>query len=427
MVDETDDQSAEDTQGRADTGETAEEQQEPDGRDGHDRKRLWRIIVEAVVSLGAMVVVLMWLAGVFEHKIEPGLLEPTTRSAAGKTAVEVKKYSVPRYEWAVGTIKAVNETALGSKLLAKVVEVKVKAGQFVKKNEVLVRLDDRDLQARVAQAKSAVEAAEARRNQARVDHERIMRLAERQAASEHEISTAGNELKKASAQLQQAKESLREAETILSYATIRAPFDGIIVDKNCDVGDMVVQGRILVRLYDRLQFVATVRESLAEHLKVGQGLYAYVPAVNKVCRGTVSEIVPQAEVASRSFDVKLIGPCAPGIYSGMFGRMFIPLGREEVILIPKSSIVRVGQLELVDVEDAGGVRRRSIQVGRSFGDYVEVLSGLNEGEKVLVPSSAAAATPGPPSDFLQSISQADSRAFCPVPVRSRTRPTGQQQ
>jgi hypothetical protein len=100
----------------------------------------------------------------------------------------------------------------------------------------------------------------------------------------------------------------------------------------------------------------------------------------------VSEIVPEAQSASRSFQVKVTGPCPTGIYSGMFGRILIPLDEEEVLVIPREAVRHVGQLELVEVVDRGLAARRAIRTGRTFGEDVEVLSGLREGEKVALPA-----------------------------------------
>jgi RND family efflux transporter MFP subunit len=363
----------------------------PEDQEPEHRGRGFRmVIIESAIALAAVVIVLLGLAGVFHRKVDTSPVAASAPRAAESGAVPVAAtmYSMPRYEWAVGTVQAVNETALGSKLLAKVEQVNVKAGEKVVKGQVLFKLDDRDLQARVAQARSAIDGAQAQLNQAQVDYDRIMRLSKQNAVTEHEISSATNQLQAATAQVQQSRQALQESETILSYATIQAPFDGLVVDKRVEVGDTVSPGQIVVKLYDpsRMQFVATVRESLAQNLKIGQSLPTYIEAINKLCLGTVSEIVPQADVASRSFDVKLVGPCPPGMYTGIFGRMFIPLGKEEVLLIPKAAISKVGQLDLVDVQIENRVQRRTVQTGRTFGEYVEVLSGLQPGEKVLVSS-----------------------------------------
>ena len=93
--------------------------------------------------------------------------------------------------------------------------------------------------------------------------------------------------------------------------------------------------------------------ALAYRLKVGQMIGVKVETLNHACEGVVSEIVPEAQSASRSFQVKVAGPCPPGIYSGMFGRILIPLGEEKILVIPAKAVRQVGQLELVDVVEKG--------------------------------------------------------------------------
>jgi len=372
------------------SGEATEEQTEHKKQRPADGKTVRRVIIECAITLIVLVLVLMYLAGVFHRKVGTDLLDAPKHTVVDKVPFEVTLTTLPRYEWAVGTIRAVNETSIGSKLLAKVVQIDIKAGQAVQKGQILAKLDDRDLQTRVEQAKSEVEAAEAAQNQAQVEYDRIMELEKKQAASAHEISTVKNQLRTAVAGLKRAQDALEEAQTVLSYATIRAPFDGVVVDKNVDTGDMVAPGQILARIYDptQMQLVATVRESLARKLAMGQTISGQVPAIDLLCQGTITEIVPQTQAGSRSFDVKVVGPCPPNIYSGMFGRILIPLGDEQVILIPESAVTTVGQLDLVDVVEPQGPSRRTIQTGRTFADYIEVLSGLNPGEKVFVPASA---------------------------------------
>jgi RND family efflux transporter MFP subunit len=176
---------------------------------------------------------------------------------------------------------------------------------------------------------------------------------------------------------------------MLDCATIRSPIDGIVIDKKIDVGDMVSPGQILVTLFDpkRMQLVASVRESLTRRLRVGQSIGVQVEGLNKVCEGKVSEIVPEAQSASRTFQVKVTGPCPAGIYTGMFGRILIPLDEEQVLVIPRRAVREVGQLELVEVVENGQLSRRAIRIGRTFGEDVEVLSGLREGEQVVLPES----------------------------------------
>jgi RND family efflux transporter MFP subunit len=335
----------------------------------------------------ATIVLLLWLAGKFAPKV-PVAVE-SSRSASADVAghvVPVRLIRLPRSESAVGTIRAVHETSIGSRLLARVEEVNLKAGQEVKAGDVLVRLNDTDLQARLQQAKAAVTHAEATRAQAANDEQRYAKLAESKAISRQEYEKIQTALQAADADLLQARESVKEVDAMLAWASIRSPLTGIVIDKKVDVGDMVTPGQILTTLFDpkRMQLVASVRESLTRQLRVGQDIGVQVEGLGKQCSGTVSEIVPEAQSASRTFQVKVTGPCPEGIYTGMFGRILIPLEEEEVLVMPRQAVRKVGQLELVDVVERGAANRRAIRTGRTLEDDVEVLSGLREGEQVVV-------------------------------------------
>jgi RND family efflux transporter MFP subunit len=335
----------------------------------------------------AVIVLLLWLAGKFAPKV-PVAVEPSrpaSADVAGQVA-PVRLVRLPRSESAVGTIRAVHETSIGSRLLARVEEVNLKAGQEVKAEDVLVRLNDTDLKARLEQAKAAVTGAEATRAQAANDEQRYAKLAESKAISRQEHEKTATALQEADANLLQARESVKEVAAMLEWATIRSPLTGIVIDKKVDVGDMVTPGQILATLFDpkRMQLVASVRESLTRQLLVGQEIGVQVEGLGKQCSGTVSEIVPEAQSSSRTFQVKVTGPCPEGIYSGMFGRILIPLEEEEVLVVPRRAVRKVGQLELVQVAEQGAANRRAIRTGRTLENDVEVLSGLREGEQVVV-------------------------------------------
>jgi RND family efflux transporter MFP subunit len=336
------------------------------------------------------VLLMLWLAGVFRPKIDESVsFAPPPRPVGDRPVVEVRTIRVPNIESAVGTIRAVHEAAVASKLLARVVEVSVQAGQTVQKDDVLVRLDDADLKARLQQAQAAVAAASAARDQARVESDRIEKLRELNQAAPIEFDRVQSALKAAEADLIRAEQARTEAETILAYATVRSPIDGTVVDKRVEAGDTAQPGQVLLNLYDptRMQLVARVRETLTQRLAVGQDIEVRIEALDKQCTGRISEIVPEAQTASRSFSVKVTGPCPPGIYSGMFGRLLIPLDDQDVLVVPKDAVRRVGQLDLVDVVDpkANALRRRIVQLGELINGDIQVLAGLRAGEKVALP------------------------------------------
>lgn len=333
-----------------------------------------------------VLMLLMWMSGKFHSKVGSGAGQKETRKVDGRI-VPVRLVNMPLMESAAGTVQAVHETTISSKLLSRVMEMKVKAGQLVKKDEVLMKLDDTDLRAKLQQAKSSVSMAEAAYNQSVADEKRLGSLTKSGAVSKQEYDKTVTKMKSADAELKRAKEAVNEVQSILDYATILSPMDGTVIDKKVDVGDTVVPGQALVRIFDpaRMQMVSSVREAHAIRLKPGQEIGVKVDSMNKICNGTVSEIVPESSSSSRTFLVKVTGPCPAGIYSGMFGRIYIPLADEQVLVIPSKAVRKAGQLEMVDVAENGSAVRRSVRTGRTFGDDVEVLSGLKEGENVVVP------------------------------------------
>lgn len=336
------------------------------------------------------ILLLLWLAGVFKPKIGGPAATYTARPLpVDAPRAVVERMRRPRVEAAVGTIRPVHETAVASKLLAKVLEVNVQAGQLVKKGDVLVRLQDDDLQAGLRQAEAVLAASRVALERAQIEYDRVKPLYEAGSASKNEFDQADTALRAARAQVERDTQARIQAETLLEYATVRSPIDGKIIDKRTEVGDTAQPGGVLLTLYDptRMQLVASVRESLTQRLEVGQTIGVQIESMGMTCEGRISEIVPEAQSASRTFAVKVTGPCPPGIYPGMFGRLLVPLDDEDVLVVPAAAVRRVGQLDLVDVVERGAsgeqTRRRVVQLGRTFDDRVEVLSGLREGEQVL--------------------------------------------
>jgi hypothetical protein len=131
----------------------------------------------------------------------------------------------------------------------------------------------------------------------------------------------------------------------------------------------------------RLGLAARIRsllEPAASLPAVGQG------ALGIECRATVREIVPESQAATRTFQVKVTGPCPPGVTSGMFGRISVPLDEESLLVLPERAIRRVGQLAMVDLVADGRIERRAIRLGRAIDGDREVLSGLRAGDRVMI-------------------------------------------
>ncbi len=340
----------------------------------------------AAIGIVAVSYLLMVLAGAFTEKVHDASPASPQSLPDNAQIATVRSLTRPRFESAVGSIEPIHESSVASKILARVSEVKVNAGQTVEEGEVLIRLNDEDLLARLKQAEAQRDAASAQVQQAAADLGRAQQLVAARAISTAEVESAVTADKTSRAELDRAERAVEEANVVLAYSIVTAPFSGVVVEKKVQAGDTVIPGQTLLTIYDpnQMQLVANVRESLAMKLKVGQQLPAKLDALEHQCLAVIREVVPQADIGSRSFQVKVSGPCPSGIYSGMFGRLLLPLEDETISLVPAAAIRRVGQLTLVDVVEAGSTLRRNVRIGRTLGDEVEVLSGLTVGEVVLL-------------------------------------------
>jgi len=342
-----------------------------------------------IVGLLAMVAVIAWMSGFFNSRLAPGQVEVRRRHLRqGRETDVVREVTKDYFEEAVGTLKSAARTLVASKVLARIEQITVSAGDEVHRGDILVELASGDLDARLHQAEEMLSAAEATRTEADTSLERARRLREE---SPNVISPERFDEIKARAEVARAEsarsmQALTEAQVMISYATIRSPQDGRVVDRQAEPGDMAQPGQPLLVLYDAnaLRLEAPVAESLAVRLKSGDKLTVNLDAVDRSVDAVIDEIVPQAVAPSRSFLVKAAISGSPDLYEGMFGRMLIPIGPRRYLRLPQRAVQRIGQLEYVDVvDDDETIERRYIKTGREGSPgHVEVLSGLNAGDRV---------------------------------------------
>ncbi len=352
---------------------------------------VWRL-VKSVVPLGVgllgLVAVIAWLAGAFEEKIEPRREEMAVATLSGQPTDVVHEVTKDYIEEAVGTLKAASRTVVSAKILAAIEEITVVAGDQVEGGDLLIRLDNNELDARLRQAEQALAAAQATRAEAELNYDRIRRLIEANVETEAAFDEARRRLDVARAEVLRSEEANREARVLLAYTEITAPRAGRIVDRLAEPGDMARPGEPLLVLYDAtsLRLEAPVLEHLAVQLRPGDQLAVYVDALGSEFDATIDEIVPQADAPSRSFLVKATVPRSEDLYEGMFGRLRIPAGTRRHLCLVVDAIREIGQLEMVDVVlPDGRLERRLIKTGRlGMPGRIEVLSGLKAGERVVL-------------------------------------------
>lgn len=348
--------------------------------------------------------------------IEPGTHEkaPGPPVAAQAAVLEVSE-APGRYD-AVGTVHAELSSTLASKLMGVVRKVNVREGDRVAAGDVLVEIDPRQVEAQARQASAGLaaarqalaaalsgkKAAEAQAKLAGTTYERYVKLKEKNSVSRQEFDEAKARADEAAAALAQAQAGVEAATHRVAQAQaglagaqvgekdslVTAPYDGVVTAKLVDEGDLAAPGTPLLSLEGnggrRVDFL--VPENHVQALSRGSEVFCAVPGFSDTPMACpVSVISPSADPKSRSFLVQADLPMDSGVRSGMFARVEVPLATGGLLLIPKTAVVQRGQLDgfyLVSPENRAHFRL--LRIGRSFGDELEVLSGMAAGDRYLV-------------------------------------------
>jgi RND family efflux transporter MFP subunit len=280
-------------------------------------------------------------------------------------------------EAVVGTVRAKLHAVVEAKVSGKIDRMTVVPGRSVRQGELLARIDAREIQARLEQAVAV-------RRQAESDLKRSESLREQNILAPSDYDAAQSKFRVADA-------AVREAETLLGYTRVDAPFDGIITRKLADVGDLAAPGRPLLELEDSrtLRFEADVPEAVVSRLALGDRLPVHLATMPSELQGVVSEIAPATDPGSRTFLVKFDLPATPSVRAGQFGRVEVPVGSTSTLRVPASAVVVRGQMELVFVVRDGKASLRIVKTGKRLGDELELVSGVDAGESLVVEDPAA--------------------------------------
>ena len=341
-------------------------------------------ILLPLLAIVALLLMIAWMAGLFVEKIEPGMVageqnftgEPVTVEASVVTIIE----KVP------ASVEAAQATLISSRLLARIVAVKVRAGDSVSRGDLLLELENSDIRAQVQQAEAIIDANTARLNEARQNLGRVKELQASDVMSLADLDKAQAIHDALLADLAGARQALEEAKTAMAYTRILAPFDGRVVDRFAEPGDTAQPGMKLLALYNplSLRVEAQVREVVALGLEVGQALQVEIPSMQTVVDAVIEERVPAADPGSRSFLVKASVAFNKSLLPGMYARLLVPVGNGTQLVIPADRVVHVGQLDLVWVFEDGQSYRRFVRIGQvDENGQVQILAGLKEGELVL--------------------------------------------
>ena len=339
--------------------------------------------------------------------------EPAPTTVSGVAVETVHAQAGPEYYEAVGTVTPETSSVLGAEISGTVRKILVKAGDRVRRGQLLAVIDARTQQAQLeaatagieesvqglAEVRQAIQAATANRKFAEATFDRYKALLAKKSVSQQEYDNAetrylgavANEkatearLKQMEARRRQAQAQHSTAATVLSYSRIVSPIDGVVAAKSVDEGTVVMPGTPLLTIEDTGDFRldANVPEKFLGLIHIGQSVP--VTLGSEQAEGRVIEVVPSADPSTRTFIAKVELPGNCHCQSGQYGSASFAVGATTRLLVPGSALVRRGELEGLFVVNSKGIAYyRLVKTGRTFGNQVEILSGLDDGERVAV-------------------------------------------
>jgi RND family efflux transporter MFP subunit len=360
----------------------------------------WNIRIASAPLL--LLTILATLAGCGEktHTAQPANTGPVV-VVKGATTETVKTTSIPENVEVVGTVRARTSAVVSTRIPGTINVLRVREGDRVKKGQVLIQLDAQENQANAAMATAGIDEAQrgldemlSRKKLADSTFERYQKLFSEQAISRQEFDVKQSErdlahqgAARAEARLRQTREGSRAATAMSDYTRIVAPISGIITSRQADLGATVFPAQPLMTIEDEgsYQLELAIPESLAVKVRPGAAVQVVLDAMGSSFTARITELVPAADPGSRTFNAK-INLQQQGLKSGLFGRGLISLGSSiNGMLIPKKAIVERGSLTSVWAVDKEGIAHmRLVKVGKTTAEKVEILSGLSDGERIVV-------------------------------------------
>ncbi len=323
---------------------------------------------------------------------------PATAATPLATHV-VQAAAGPNILSAEGVVESVRQSVVAAQIPARIVEMKVRAGDVVQTGQVLVRLDSRAVTGELAASEAQAASARVQLDVAQREFERSQRLFAQKYISQAAMDQAEAKWKSAEAQKNASTAQAGVASTMSTFTTLVAPFAGVVAVVNVEQGDMATPGTPLLTIYDptQLRVVASVPEGRAAGLDPSRKARIEVRSAS----GTASaidavsmQILPTVDAATHSQQVRLGLPAAgPLLTPGAFARVQFPLVGvgTTTLTVPAAAVVRRPEFNAVYVITADGKPQlRQVRLGRTRGEAVEVLAGIVPGERIALDPVAAA-------------------------------------
>ncbi len=338
------------------------------------------------------------LAGVLAACGEPPPPSPAAQaSPAPKTAVaEIRDIALTTSAEAV--IEAVRQSTVSAQIAGRIVDLRFDVGDYVKKGQVIARIDERAVTQAEAASVAQVAEAQAALGNARAQYERSKQLLEQKFISQAALDQAEAAYKAAQARVAALLAGAGAAATERSFATMVAPYSGVVSARHVELGEMAAPGRPIMTGFDpsTLRVVATVPQAQVAVIRAGGKARIEVPSLGRWIEVKSMTIVPSADPRTHTTQIRLDLPEeVRGIYPGVYARAHFVIGSAPRLLVPRAAVVRRSEVTAVYVVGADHrPRLRQVRLGTAGDETsVEVLAGLKPGERISVEPVRAGMTP----------------------------------
>lgn len=291
-----------------------------------------------------------------------------------------------------GQIEASQTANISTRVMGYITMLKVKVGDHVNKGQLLATISNQDMLAKRGQTDAMIAEAQAAVSSAQKDYDRFTALYKQQSATAKELDNVTLQYNAARARMEGARQMRNEVNAQLGYTSLTAPFSGIVTQKLADAGSMASPGMPILTIEQSgsYQVSAAVPENSINQIKQGTEAIVTIKALDKTIKGTVTQINQSSQYTGGQYIIKVSIPDneKKGLYAGMYANVAIEVKEVAAVktagnsvMVPVSSIEHKDQLTgLYTISSNNTALLRWVRLGKTYGNQVEVLSGLEKNE-----------------------------------------------
>ena len=294
-----------------------------------------------------------------------------------------------------GKLEADKQSNLSTRIMGQIQHIYVKPGQKVNHGDLLIQIRNQDILAKKAQVEANKVEASTAFESAEKDMKRYEALYESNSVSDKEMDDMRTRYDMAKARLAAVEQMENEVKENMRYASIRAPYSGVITTKFVQEGDMANPGMPLLSMESPSQWkvIARIPEADIAKVQLNDAVKVKFTSAEVELEGKIIEINPSTTNTGNQYMAKVLVTvpknCTAKLYSGMYAEVLFEHGTQKRILISESALIHRGQLVgIYAVSQSGNALLRWVKTGKTFGDKVEIISGLTDGEQYVVKSDS---------------------------------------